>query len=72
MVSRQTSEKQSEQPSLRGSINGNEKLIFKFSFANKSNNEKSPTRAVSISGSSNECKRSNTDEINDEHVQGID
>ena len=60
--------------SLRGSLdNQHEKKIFKFSFANKSSNERSPTRAISISGSSNECKRSNTDEINeDENEEGID
>lgn len=46
-----------------------EKLIFKFSFANKNLNEQSPTRAISVSASSScECKSKHSDKTN----EGVD
>ncbi len=57
MASRKTDSKPSQRLSPRDDGGVHEKLIFKFSFANKNHVDYSPTRAISVSASSScECK----------------
>jgi len=54
------SSRQEANISVRNSVQdipAQEKLIFKFSFANKNMNEQSPTRAISVSSSSSSEKK---------------
>ena len=70
MASRKTDSKPQQRLSPRDDAGKHEKLIFKFSFANKNHADHSPTRAISVSASSS-CECQSKSEGTNEEIEQL-